>query len=77
MKDLGILKYFLGIEIAHGPDGLFLCQRKYALHIIDDAGLLGARPASFPMDTRHKLALSKSSILDDPKKYLSLCASLP
>jgi Reverse transcriptase (RNA-dependent DNA polymerase) len=29
MKDLGILKYFLGIEIARASTGLFLCQRKY------------------------------------------------
>jgi len=26
IKDLGHLKYFLGIEVARGPKGLFLCQ---------------------------------------------------
>ena len=25
-QDLGALKYFLGIEVAQGPSGLFLCQ---------------------------------------------------
>jgi len=25
-KDLGALKYFLGIEVAIGPKGMFLCQ---------------------------------------------------
>lgn len=34
MKDLGILKYFLGIEVARSPDGVYLCQRKYTLDII-------------------------------------------
>ena len=34
MKDLGILKYFLGIEVARGKDGLFLSQHKYVLDII-------------------------------------------
>jgi len=26
IKDLSSLKYFLGIKIARGPKGLFLCQ---------------------------------------------------
>ena len=40
IKDFGPLKYFLGIKIAHGPQGLFLCQRKYALEIVSECGLL-------------------------------------
>ena len=26
IKDLGTLKYFLSIEVARGPEGMFLCQ---------------------------------------------------
>ena len=43
IKDLGPLKYFLGIEVARGPLGLFLCQHKYALKIVDECGLLGSK----------------------------------
>ena len=39
MKDLGPLKYFLGIEVARGASGLFLRQRKYTLDIISEASL--------------------------------------
>jgi len=66
---LGPLKYFLGIEVARGPQGLFLCQRKYTLEIIEECGLLGAKPTEFPMETNHKLALAIGSNLNDVTRY--------
>ena len=59
MKDLGKLKYFLGLEIARGPEGIFVSQRKYALDIIAECGLLGAKPSPVPTELNHKLALVK------------------
>ena len=76
IKDLRPLKYFLGIEVATGPKGLFLCQRKYALEIVDDCGLLGAKPTDFPMEQNHKLALAKGKDLDDPTPYRRLVGRL-
>ncbi|BBH02251.1 transposable element gene [Prunus dulcis] len=38
MKDLGGLKYFLGIEVARSQQGIFLSQRKYVLDLLTDTG---------------------------------------
>ena len=69
MKDLGALKYFLGIEVACGLEGMFLCQRKYALNIISEARLLGAKPMTFPIEQNHHLALAQGDKFGDPEKY--------
>ncbi|XP_019051411.1 PREDICTED: uncharacterized protein LOC109113931 [Nelumbo nucifera] len=76
MKDLGVLKYFLGIEVTRGSSGIFLCQRKYALDIITETGLLGSKPAHFPITQNHKLALADGALLDDPERYRCLVGHL-
>lgn len=49
MKDLGPLKYFLGIEVARNSKEIFLCKRKYTLDIIK-ARLLGVKRFGFLLD---------------------------
>lgn len=76
MKDLGKLKYFLGIEVACGSDGIFLSQRKYALDIIAETGTLGAKPAIIPLEQNHGLALDESPLMDNPEPYRRLVGRL-
>ena len=40
-KYLEKLRYFLGIEVARSKEGIRLSQRKYALDILDEMGLMG------------------------------------
>ena len=42
LKDVGPLKYFLGIEVARGSTSIFLYQRKYTLDILYESSELGA-----------------------------------
>ncbi|KAI5420020.1 hypothetical protein KIW84_043987 [Lathyrus oleraceus] len=76
MKDLGGLKYFLGLELVRGPSGLFICQRKYTLDILNECGMLACKPASLPLAPNHKLALDSSLLYDDPSKYHRLVGRL-
>ncbi|XP_019089143.1 PREDICTED: uncharacterized protein LOC109127963 [Camelina sativa] len=76
MKDLGKLKYFLGIEVARSTEGIFLSQRKYLLDIVAESGLQAAMPSKLPMDQNHKLGLDSSPLLSDPMRYRRLVGRL-
>ncbi|XP_054812205.1 uncharacterized mitochondrial protein AtMg00810-like [Prosopis cineraria] len=76
IKDLGPLKYFLGLEIARSNAGLSVCQRKFALDILSDCRVLAARLVSTPMDRSTKLSQDSGSSLEDPSVYRRLVGRL-
>ncbi|WJZ84735.1 hypothetical protein VitviT2T_004328 [Vitis vinifera] len=75
VKDLGPLKYFLGIEVATSRKGLFLNQRKYTIDLLRDSNMLNSKPANTPFDS--KLQLDKlGDPLDSPNYYQKLVGKL-
>ena len=54
-KDLGKLKYFLGIEIAQSKSDAVMSQRKYVLDILEETGMLDYKLVDTPMDPNVKL----------------------
>ncbi|GJX39143.1 ribonuclease H-like domain-containing protein [Tanacetum coccineum] len=60
IKDLGVMKYFLGIEVLGNSNGICITQRKYCLELIHEFGLLAAKPVTTPLPENYVLAVDES-----------------
>ena len=56
MRDLGLMKYFLGIEVSQTDDGVFFCQTKYSNDVLKRFKMLNCKPTSTPVAIRFKLS---------------------
>ena len=55
MKDLGHLSYFLGLEIIHSTNGLYITQAKYASDLLSRAGLTNSKTVDISVKLRVSL----------------------
>ncbi|MDV3192372.1 MAG: reverse transcriptase domain-containing protein, partial [Candidatus Phytoplasma australasiaticum] len=75
IKDLGELKYFLGIEFLRSSKGIVMNQRKYALELIAEAGLGTVKPHMTPLDCNQKLTsveYAADTLYEDVSRYQRL-----
>jgi hypothetical protein len=56
MSDLGLLHYYLGIEVKQSARGILLSQGAYAMKILERSGMIGCNPCHVPTEARLKLS---------------------
>ena len=76
MSDLGLLSYYLGIEVRQGPSGIDISQGAYALKLLEKAGMAGSNPCHVPMEPRFKLSKNSTAPATDATMYRSIVGSL-
>ena len=70
------LKFFLGLEVVRAASGISLCQRKYILDLLKEAGIMGCKLAKTLMDPNAKLSKYEGKTLQDPSSYRRLIGRL-
>jgi hypothetical protein len=76
MKDLGSLKYFLGIEVLRCKSGIFLSQRKYVLDLLKETGMTTCKPVSILLAEGMKLGIDRTQGSIDKGRYQRLVGRL-
>jgi hypothetical protein len=76
MKDIGLMHYFLGMEVWQEDEHVFLGRGKYATYILSRFQMEDCRPMSTPMVTNSKNLSAFDFELVDATRYCQLIGSL-
>jgi hypothetical protein len=76
MKDLGLMHYFLGLEVWQSQERIFLKEGKYVAEILKRFDMLECKSMNTPMETKLKLLVETSSELIDAMLYRQIIGLL-
>jgi len=76
MNELGLLTYFLGIEVTQSMQGYFLCQKRFTLKLLNKFVMENYKLVSAPMVLGQKLIKNDGAPKINGKAYRSLVGSL-
>ena len=71
MKYLGLMHYFLGLEVWHRPGEIFLSQGKYVVKLFERFGMVECKFVSTPMELNFKKLNGNAAgpVLENPIEY--------
>ena len=76
MTDMGLLRYFLGIEVEQDKNGIFISQEKYVNEVLERFNMQECKAAITPTVMGLKLSREDNSKDFDPSLYKSIVGSL-
>ncbi|KAL4031555.1 hypothetical protein IC575_009840 [Cucumis melo] len=76
MSDMGLIHYFLGIEVNQNEGEIVISQQKYAHDLLKKFRMENASPCNTPMDANLKLCKDDIGEAVDPSLYRNLVGSL-
>ncbi|KAG8490933.1 hypothetical protein CXB51_014728 [Gossypium anomalum] len=76
MTDLGLMTYFLGMEVNQGEQGIFISQQAFALKVLSKFSMSKCKPASTPVALGEKLSSTSEHDRIDERGYRSLVGFL-
>jgi hypothetical protein len=76
MKVLGVMQYFMGMEVYQNEDEIFIFQTKYAKDMLKEFDMVDCKPTSTP--TAHGIVLCRDDVAEiaDEETYKSIVGSL-
>ncbi|XP_022863960.1 uncharacterized protein LOC111383990 [Olea europaea var. sylvestris] len=74
VKDLGQMRYFLGMEVAGSKKGINVSQWKYVLDLLTETGMLGCKSSDTQMEVGRKDEITGKSVEID--RYQRLVGKL-
>eukprot|EP00253_Pinus_taeda_P022328 PITA_22328 len=76
MTDMGLLRYFLGIEVDQNENGIFISQARYVNEVLERFNMQDSKAAITPTVMGLKLSKEDSSKDFNPSLYKSIVGSL-
>ena len=76
MSDLGVLNYYLHIEVQQSTADITICQSAYAKKLLDTARLVDSNPTRTQVEAQFQLKKAGTTTVVDSTNYRSIVGSL-
>ncbi|KAL0561666.1 hypothetical protein IC582_002106 [Cucumis melo] len=76
MTDIGLMSYYLGIEVKQSEEGIFIFQERYTREILEKFNMMSSKPIATPIEIETKLSKHEEGDDVDSSYFKSLVGSL-